>query len=431
MKINVLIFPAGEVNSIELHSSLSKNVNVELFGASSLERHGRFVFKNYISGLPLIIDDNFNEEFQSIVDTYNIDLVFPTHDTVAEYFSKFRDKFSCKFVVPEYNTSNICRDKELTYKEFSDEKFIAKHFTSISNISSDELPVFIKPKKGQGSVGAEKVGTMFQLENYNDSDLFDNVICEYLPGKEYTIDCFTNFEGDLVLVCPRLRERTTAGICSSGRTIRATKEIKDIAKSINAKLSFDGLWYFQLKEDRNGDLKLLEVSCRTSGTMCLTRSVGYNLPLLSVYNAMRKKVDVIDNNYTTVVDRILTNKFELDVEYDTAYIDYDDTIILGDSVNLDAIRYIYQLKNFSKKIVLITRHEGDLDASLKRHNILPGIFDEIIHIKDKRRKSEFIAPNSTSIFIDNAFSERKDVSEKCAIPVFDADAFEVLLDWRV
>ena len=34
-KIRVLVFPAGEINSIELHDALSSNVNVELFGASS------------------------------------------------------------------------------------------------------------------------------------------------------------------------------------------------------------------------------------------------------------------------------------------------------------------------------------------------------------------------------------------------------------
>ena len=43
-KINVLVFPAGEVNSIELHDALSTCVNIELFGASSINRHGEYVF---------------------------------------------------------------------------------------------------------------------------------------------------------------------------------------------------------------------------------------------------------------------------------------------------------------------------------------------------------------------------------------------------
>lgn len=53
-KVNVLIFPAGEINSVELHDALSHNVNINVFGCSSVDRHGEYVFKNYRSGLPNI-----------------------------------------------------------------------------------------------------------------------------------------------------------------------------------------------------------------------------------------------------------------------------------------------------------------------------------------------------------------------------------------
>ena len=51
-KTNVLVFPAGEINSVELHDALSHNVNIEVFGCSSEERHGGFVFKNYRGNIP-------------------------------------------------------------------------------------------------------------------------------------------------------------------------------------------------------------------------------------------------------------------------------------------------------------------------------------------------------------------------------------------
>ena len=47
-KINVLIFRGGEINSVELHDALSSCVNVKVFGASSVERHGKYIFQNYI-----------------------------------------------------------------------------------------------------------------------------------------------------------------------------------------------------------------------------------------------------------------------------------------------------------------------------------------------------------------------------------------------
>ena len=86
-KINVLIFPAGEINSIELHDALSTCVNIEVFGASSIDRHGEYVFKNYISGLPLINESDFYEKFNDFIKEKHIDVIFPTHDTVAEFFA--------------------------------------------------------------------------------------------------------------------------------------------------------------------------------------------------------------------------------------------------------------------------------------------------------------------------------------------------------
>ncbi len=47
-KINVLIFPAGEINSVELHDALSTCVNIKLYGASSVERHGKYIFENSV-----------------------------------------------------------------------------------------------------------------------------------------------------------------------------------------------------------------------------------------------------------------------------------------------------------------------------------------------------------------------------------------------
>ena len=425
-KTNVLIFPAGEINSIELHDALSANVNIEVFGASSVDRHGPYVFKHYKTGLPFIADAAFIDSFNQVLDEWKIDFVFPTHDTVAMFLAENRDRIHAKIIVASIETAKICRDKQETYKLFEKYDFCPKLYKTIEN-----YPCFIKPRSGQGSVGAKKIVAESDIPEGINID--DYVITEYLPGEELTVDCLTDSNGKLCAVLPRVRTRLMAGVSVAGHAIAATDEIKTIAETINRSMSFLGLWYFQLKQDADGKYKLLEVSVRCAGTMCLSRARGVNLPLLSVYVAQGKNVSVFENPYNITMDRTLIARYQIDYEYDTVYMDYDDTLVQKQEVCLPAIRFVYQCKNKGKKIILITRHEQDYDNTilddLKNHYITETVFDEIVNVENGKEKTEYINPER-AIFIDNAFSERKKVYDKFAIPVFDVDGLEVITDCR-
>lgn len=420
-KINVLIFPAGEINSIELHDALASCVNINVFGASSIDRHGGYVFENYISGLPLITALDFFEKFNAILTEKNIDVIFPTHDTVATFLANNADKIKAKIITADKRTSAICRDKQKTYEIFADCDFIPKIYSKI-----DTYPVFIKPKEGQGAVGAKLLNS---AKDIPDIDLHDYVICEYLCGDEYTVDCLTDRNGDLRFVCPRSRKRIMAGVSVAGEIEKLTSEIQDIAEKINRRLSFLGLWWFQIKQDENGKWKLLEVCTRCAGTMALTRAIGVNLPLLSVYIAMGYDISIEPNTYHVKMDSSLIRRYKIDYNYDTVYFDFDDTLTLRGNVNLKAIWFLYQCQNFGKKVVLLTKHEKEIYETMKSHHIDKGLFHEIIHIKPSDKKSDFINPNK-AIFVDNAYQERAEVRRIYSIPVFDVDGLDVLMDWR-
>ena len=151
-KINVLIFPAGEINSLELHDALATCVNINVFGASSIDRHGSYVFENYTSGLPMITAADFYDKFNELLAKWNIDVVFPTHDTVATVFADNADKINAKIIAADKETSAICRDKEKTYKALGECDFVPQTFDKI-----EKYPVFIKPKESQGAVGAKLI----------------------------------------------------------------------------------------------------------------------------------------------------------------------------------------------------------------------------------------------------------------------------------
>lgn len=421
MKINVLVFPAGEINSIELHDALASCVNVKLYGASSIDRHGSYVFENYISGLPLITDSSFIDRFNELIENYQIDVVFPTHDTVAAFLSANEHRIATKIIAADRQTCLICRDKLKTYETFSSCDFVPKLYKEI-----ESFPVFIKPREGQGSVGAKLIEKQSDIP---DVDLSTFVITEYLPGKECTVDCFTDNSGALRYVSPRLRKRVMAGVSASGEIMEPSIEIQQIAQEINNKLKFFGLWWFQLKQDSSNRWKLLEISTRCAGSMALTRARGVNLPLLSVYTAVGYDISVEENEYHVAMDSTLIRRYKIDYDYDKVYFDFDDTLTLRGKVNLKAIYFLYQCQNYGKKVILLTKHEGEIYDTMNKLHVHPRVFHKIIHLKQHEKKSDYIDPLKT-IFIDNSFQERNEVKNKHNIPVFDVDGLDFLMDWR-
>ena len=423
-KKNILIFPAEGSNAIELHDALSTCVNINVYGASSIERHGKYVFEKYISNLPLISEVNFIEKFNTLLDEYSIDFVFPTHDTVVLFLAQNKDKIHAQIIGDDLYTATVCRSKIKTYELFSDCDFVPRRIVDV--YGEVDYPLFAKPDEGEGGKGATKICKKEELEKI---DFASYLVTEYLPGVEYTVDCLTDKNGKLLFLSPRTRERLLAGVSVAGKTMSPTSEINQIAYVINSRLHFIGLWYFQLRQDREGKLKLLEVSQRCAGTMCLTRSLGINLPLLSVYIAAGEKVSVFCNSYIARMDRALVGKYQLEIDYDTVYIDFDDTITLNDELNLTVIRFLYQCRNKKKCIKLLTRHIYDIQETLKRYALSENLFNDIIFVSEGEDKSSYINP-SAAIFIDNAYKERMEVYSKYHIPVFDVDGVEFLLDWR-
>ena len=424
MTIRVMVFSAGEMNSVELCLALSRQVNVELYGASSFERMGRHLFKNYRNDLPLISAPNFSEELQAQLDEWKIDILIPTHDSIVEYISDNRIQFECKMLIPSEKTSRACREKKYTMELFKNCDFIPTIFATDADLPNETF--FVKPNRGQGSVGARVIKP--DSPGIAEIDWDNELVCEYLPGDELTVDCFTDRHGALIGVFPRSRDRVLGGISVAGRTLAATAEICEIADRINAELDFLGLWFFQIKQAMDGSWKLLEISARCSGTQCLTRARGVNLPLLSVYAAMGMDVSVYENDIPIKMDRMLVPMFDFDYDIGTAYIDYDHTLVHSNGVDPEIIGLLYQFKRQDVRIVLITRHAHDLNDNLRKHCLSQSLFNEIVHINDKEPKSTYMDPKN-AIFIDNAFTERLEVKQKLGIPVFDVEGAQVLKGW--
>jgi hypothetical protein len=252
------------------------------------------------------------------------------------------------------------------------------------------------------------------------------VISEYLPGAEYTVDCFTDRHGALLFAGPRSRDVVKMGIAFASRIAPLSRDMEEMALGLNAAMRPRGLWFFQAREDSSGRPKLLEMSCRASSSMGLYRQLGVNFPLLALYDALDMDVRVLCNKFDASLHRCVGSRYRLDCSYGTVYVDYDDTLVVDGKVNANMVRFLYECVNRGKRLVLLSRHLGDLERDMRRMKLPLELFDRIVHIADGGRKSDYITERD-AILIDNLFPERAEVHERLGIPVFDVDAAENLL----
>lgn len=420
---NVLVFPCGSEIGLEIYRSVNLSTHFRLYGGSSTDDHGRFVYENYIGNIPNVDEDLFIEEINRIIKEKNIDFIYPAHDSVVLKLAQAKDQglLACDVVTSPYQTCLIARSKGKTYKALRDIISVPREYGK-DEVVTDDLPLFLKPDIGQGSKGTYKATSLEDIDYQikNDQSL---LILEYLPGKEYTIDCFTNFKGELLFAQGRLRKRVSNGISVSSESVADTR-FWTIAEKINKALKFDGVWFFQVKENSKGELVLLEIAPRVAGTMGLERVAGVNLALMSLYNIQKIKVDVTGELHDIIIDRALENRYKHKITYGHVYVDLDDTLIVRGKVNADLIAFLYQCINNGVKIHLITRHKFNINDTLRKYK-LSNIFDEIIQFDDKSTKSSAIK-SKDAIFIDDSFAERRQVYEELGIPVFDVHAVEVL-----
>lgn len=399
--MNILIYPCGTEIGLEVGRALRYQKNTNIFGANTIDDHSRFYFGD-ISHVPNIYSDpdEVIRTLRQIIIEKNIDFLFPCHDQVIYKIAGYIKEA----IVPDSLTARICRSKSKTYLHFKDIIRVPEMF----NHDVSSFPVFCKPDQGQGTHGTFKVETPNELKKQR-----YELILEYLPGKEYTIDCFTDRHGKLRYCQPRERVRISNGI-SIRTEVYNDERLNDIAEKINAGLSLRGQWFFQTKKDSSGDHVLMEIAPRAAGSSCLARARGVNLPLLTLYDRMDKDIEIIENDIT-ITNRALENKYVFDYDFRNVYVDLDDTII---PINYEMIGLLYKLKAKGKNIYLVTAHKGSVLEALRDNFICPELFDLIHLTTDKNSVIE-----DPAIFIDDSFRERKAVS----CPAFDVQqAIEIL-----
>src|SRR5882762_2479059 len=101
VKRNVLIFPAGSEIGLEIFNSLKYSHHVEVFGASGKSDHASFVYAQgrYVEDASLYVDrPDFIERLNRHLRDLDIELIYPTHDTIANFLAEHQSRVAAKVI---------------------------------------------------------------------------------------------------------------------------------------------------------------------------------------------------------------------------------------------------------------------------------------------------------------------------------------------
>ena len=251
-----------------------------------------FYFSDLFYLVPKDSDRNFIPKLLSICEKNRVRLLIPTRDEELKIFAKNKEKFNkigVVVMVPDLKTIEVCFDK-LKFIEFCKKyNFPAPKTYSIEETKKDKIgfPLFINDRFGKGSKNAFKINNKNEM-NLRLSFINNPIIQEYIDNREFTIDLFADFQGNVISVIPRERIYTFGGESFIGKTYK-NKNLIEATINLSQELKLIGHNTIQCFSDGQ-TVKFIEVNPRYGGGANLGLAAGANTPLYLIQLLKGKRV---------------------------------------------------------------------------------------------------------------------------------------------
>lgn len=225
---------------------------------------------------------NFIEKLIKICVNEKITAVIPLIDPdilILDANRRQIEAIGTKVIVSKKEVLEICNNKTKTYEFFHEIGILTPSVLSLDEaIESIEQgkTLFIKPIDGSSSKNVFKINSLNELIFFHEY-IPNPMIQEYIKGIEYTMDIFSDFEGNVICVIPRIRLETRGGESIKGKTIRDEKLVK-LSKMIVEKLGIIGPSTLQCIKTIDGDYYFIEINPRFGGGVTLSIKAGANSP---------------------------------------------------------------------------------------------------------------------------------------------------------
>lgn len=203
-----------------------------------------------------------------------VDALIPTIDTDLLLLAENRDLFGkTKVIISSPESIRICRDKRLTGKFF--QKIGINCPLPIDDYRNyvQGFPAFIKPKDGSSSINAYKVNNEEELKSLAEM-VPDYIIQPFIEGTEYTVDAFCDFEGNPILITPRIRLAVRSGEVLKTKICHDSVIISEIKMIIEAFKPCGPITVQLIRDNKTGEDYYIEINPRYGGGAPLSMKAG-------------------------------------------------------------------------------------------------------------------------------------------------------------
>ncbi len=246
--------------------------------------------------------------------TLGVDVVLPTVDSELRPLARAREKYKAAgidLLLASASALDVILDKLL----------LAEHCAGVVRVPRTELlgpsvdpaswtyPVIVKPREGSGSRGIITVGSAAELAELAALDRSaSQIVQEFLPGEEYSVDVLADASGRVVASVPRLRARVDSGVSVGGRTVH-DPEVEWFGRTVAEATGITFVANVQCKRDQVGSPALLEVNPRMPGTLGLTIASGVDMPRLALASLLGRPLPATIEFCDRAVVRFLDELF--------------------------------------------------------------------------------------------------------------------------
>ena len=269
----------GDTGQGVVKSLLKSKFNLEVYGMC-IKAESPFLYKVNRGILsPMVSDPDYIPFLIETIKKYNIDLFVPTVDSeillIALNRERIESETNSKVLVGNPEHTAIANDKYSTAVFLEEigvkhpKTVLAIDSQGVNDLISGGLPVVVKPRIGNGSVGVLTASSALELKPYLGKESY--IVQEWLDplGGEYTTGIYSSRSTPTKAKCTLLRELKNGSTYIAKRVIdnKLDGPLEKIASILD-------IPYLNIQSmNVNGTLSVFELNPRLSGTTSMVSRV--------------------------------------------------------------------------------------------------------------------------------------------------------------